>query len=78
MHLSVWEHIVSLYYMVMKLGRDEVFIALHNVFRPYLPRGGYTVGQNVSRGLLFKNVILQTGRLQQQIKCMAMILKHVG
>ena len=34
MYVYVWEHIVSLYHrtaywMFMKFGRDEVFIALH-------------------------------------------------
>ena len=35
-------------------------------------------GQNRSRGVpFFKELLLQTGRLQQQTECIAVILKHV-
>ena len=36
-------------------------------------------GQNRPRGVpIFKELLLQTRRLQQQTECMAVILKHVG
>ena len=57
MYVYVWEHIVSLYYrttewMFMKLGRDEVLMALHmhKDVLPHLPKGGSRARQNRSPG----------------------------
>ena len=36
------------------------------------------IGDGAGGGGFFKKVLLQTGRLQQQTKCIAMIQKHVG
>ena len=48
-------------------------------FWPDPPRGGSRVGQKYVTGVtFFKKLLLQTGRLQQQTKCKAMIKKHVG
>ena len=80
MHVYVWEHIISLYYrttkwMFVKLGRDEVLMVPYKfvVFRPDPSRGG-SRGKNRSQGVPFFNeLLLQTGRLQQQTECIAMI-----
>ena len=81
MHVYVWEHIVSLYYrtakwMLTKLGRDEVLMARH-MYKDVLTisaqgriQGGAKIGHG---GVPFFNELLQTGRPQQQTKCIAMI-----
>ena len=52
------------------------------VFGQIYPRADPGQGENRWRGQggggFFKKVRLQTGRLQQQTKCIAMIYKHVG
>ena len=86
-HVYVWEHIVSLYYrtaewMFMKLGRDEVLMVPYKCYcfsaRSVKGRiqGGAKIGHGESPSSM--NFLLQTGRLQQQTECIAMILKHVG
>ena len=66
--------------MFTKLGRDEVFMAPH-MHLGVLARstqgrvqGGAKIGLRVP---FFKKLLLETGRLQQQTECIAMIKKHV-
>ena len=54
----------------MKLGRDEVLMVPYKC-PPWADPGR---GQNRSRGVRFYNELLfQTGRLQQQTECIAMV-----
>ena len=49
------------------------------VFRPDPPRGGSRAGQKMVMGVpFFRKLLLQTGRLQQQTECIAVIYNHVG
>ena len=80
MHVYVWEHIVSLYYrtakwMFTKLGRDEVLMArhMHKNVLAISAHGRIQARQTRSRGVPFFKKLLQTGRLQQQTKFIAMI-----
>ena len=82
MHVYEWEHIVSLYYrtaywMFTKLGRDEVLLVPHKCcgFLARSAQGRIQGGaKNRSQGFPFFNeLLLQTGRLQQQTECIAMI-----
>ena len=83
MHVYVWEYIVSLYYrtaegMFTKLGRDEVLMVIYKYCCCFSARfiqgriqgGG---GKHRSQGVPFFNELLQTGSLQQQTECIAMI-----
>ena len=64
----------------MKLGMDEVVKVPYKCC--FLTRsaqewiqGGAKIGHGVP---FFKELLLQTGRLQQQTECIAVIKKHVG
>ena len=87
MHVYVFEYIVSINYrtaewMFTKLGRDEVLVALHmhkakekyrGVFCHICP-GAYPGWGKIGHGGPFlKQLLLQTGRLQQQTELIAMI-----
>ena len=88
MHVHVWEHIVSLYYRISwytftKLGTDKVPLTPHTHLYWLLGqiRSGVDPvwGQNKSQGVPFsKERIFQTGSLQQQNECIAIIKKHLG
>ena len=82
MHIYVLEHIVSLCYrtawwMFTKLGRDEVLMAPHLWldFSANPAQGWIQGGVKIGHGGVpfFKKLLLQTGRLQQQTQCIAMI-----
>ena len=82
MHVYVWEHIVSLYYrpawwMFTKLGRDEVLMVPYKCFcfSARSVQGRIQGGAKIGHGGVpfFNELLLQTGRLQQQTKCIAMI-----
>ena len=85
MHVYEWEHIVSLSYrtnrwIFMKLGRDEVLMVPYKCccFSARSVQGRIQGGAKMVIGVPFFNkFILQTGKLQQQTKCIAMIYKHV-
>ena len=64
-------------WILMKLGRDEVLMVHYKCccFSARSPQGQIQGrGQNRSRGVpFFKKLLLQTGRLQRQTECIAMI-----
>ena len=84
MHVYVWEHIVSLSYrtnwwIFMKIGRDEVLIVPY-MFCCFSARsvqerihGGAKIGHRGGGVPFFNELLLQTGRLQQQTECIAII-----
>ena len=88
MHVYAWEHIVSIYYrtaewMFTKLGRDEVLMVPYKCycFSARSVQGRIQGWAKIGHGghlLLINELLLMTGRLQQQTECIAMILKHVG
>ena len=78
-HVYVWEHIVTLNYRITwwiftKLCRDKVLKT------PLICLGADPAqGHNTSiRGLFSKELLLQSGMLQQQTECIAIIYKHLG
>ena len=83
MHVSVWEHIASLYYrtaswMFTKLRRDEVLMArhMHKDVLAISAQGRGQIGQGRGGGGGWSpssKKLLQTGRLQQQTEFIAMI-----
>ena len=81
MHVCVWEHIVSLSYrtsrwIFTKLGRDEVLMVSYKCccFSARSVQGRIQGGAKVGHGgPFFNELLLQTGRLQQQTECIAMI-----
>ena len=83
MHVYVWEHIVSLYYrtalwMFTKLGRDEVLMVPYKCccFLARSVQGRIQGGAKIGHGggvPFFNKLLLQTGRLQGQTECIAMI-----
>ena len=82
MHVYVWEHMVSLYYrtaewMFTELGRDEVLMVPYKCccFSARFVQGRIQGGAKIGHGEVpfFNKLLLQTGRLQQQTECIAMI-----
>ena len=81
-HLYVWEHIVSLNYRMTwwiftKLCRDKahLYSFLGQIHLGADPEQGH----NTSMGGPFsKELLLQSGMLQQQTECIAIIYKHLG
>ena len=81
MHVYVLEHIVSLYYrtalwMFTKLDRHEVLMVPYKCccFSARSVQGRIQGGAKIGQGVpFFKELLLQTGRLQQQTECIAMI-----
>ena len=80
-HVYVWEHIVSLNYRIVwwiftKLGREKVLMTPHICIDFWAK---YAQGWIQSRakighgGLLIKELLLQTWRLQQQTEYIAII-----
>ena len=86
MLVYVLEHIVSLSYrtdqwIFTKLGMDEVLMVPYKCgcFSARSVQGRIQGGAKIGHGGPFFNKLLpQTGRLQQQTECIAMICKHVG
>ena len=87
MHVYVWEHIVSLSYRTdlwtfTKLCGDEVLMVPYKWcrFSARSVQGWIQAGVKIGHGGVpfFYELLLQTERLQQQTKCIAMIQKHVG
>ena len=92
MHVYVLEHIVSLSYrtdrwIFTKLGRDEVLMVPYKCccFSARSVQGRIQGGAKIGHGgggggggvPFFNELLPQTGRLQQQAECIAMIYKHV-
>ena len=87
MHVYVWEHIVTLNYRITwwiftKLCRDKVLktplICIHFLGKIRLgadPEQGHNTSM---RGPFSKELLLQSGMLQQQTECIAIIYKHLG
>ena len=85
-HVYIWEHIVTLNYRITwwiftKLCRDKVLktplICIH--FWAKSVWGRSRAGHNTSmRGPFSKELLLQSGMLQQQTECIAIIYKHLG
>ena len=75
----VWEHIVSLYYrtakwMFTKFGRDEMLMAVEGGGCPLQKSSSSNWKATATNQMVpFKKLFLQTGRLQQQTKFIAMI-----
>ena len=80
-HVYVLEHIVSLNYRIAwwiftKLGRDKVLMTSHICIDSWAKsahgwiQGGAKIGPG---GPFSKELLLQTGRLQQQTECIAVI-----
>ena len=59
----------------MKYSRSLTSVV---VFRPDPSRGGSRTGQKLVTWVPFFKELLQTGRLQQQTECIAVIYNHVG
>ena len=85
MHVHELEHNVILSYrtnrwIFMKLGRDEVLLVPYKFccFSARSAQGRIQGGAKIGHGVPSFNELLQTGRLQQQTECIAMIQKHVG
>ena len=69
------------WWILMKFCRYEVLMVPYKCccFRQILPGADPGRGKNRSRGVPFcKKLLLQTGRVQRQTECIAMITKHVG
>ena len=80
-YMYIWEHIVSLSYrtdwwIFTKLGRDEVLMVPYKCcsFSVRSVQGRIQGGAKIGHGgPFFNELLLQTGRLQQQTECIAMI-----
>ena len=82
-YMYVLEHIVSLYYrtalwMFTKLGRHEVLMVPYKCccFSARSVQGRIQGGAKIGQGggvPFFKELLLQTGRLQRQTECIAMV-----
>ena len=88
-HVYVWEHIVTLNYSITwwiftKLCRDKVLKTPLNLywislFGQICQGADPEQGHNTSmRGPFSKELLLQSGMLQQQTECIAIIYKHLG
>ena len=65
----------------MKLGRDEVLMDPYKCccLSGRSAKGRIQGGVKICHGVpFFKKLLLQTGRLQRETECIAMIYKHVG
>ena len=86
MHVNVWEHISLSYrtnqWIFTKLGRVEVLMVPYKScsFAARFAQGWIQGGAKIGHGGVpfFNELLLQTGRLQRQTECIAMIYKHVG
>ena len=80
-HVYILEHIVSLNYRIAwwiftKLGRDKVIMTLHICIESWAKsaQGWIQGGAKIGQGVPFsKELLLQTGRLQQHTECIAVI-----
>ena len=85
-HVYGWEHIVTLNYRITrwiftKLCRDKVLKTayLYSLLGKIRLGADPEQGHNTSmRGPFSKELLLQSGMLQQQTECIAIIYKHLG
>ena len=86
-HVYVWEHIVTLNYRITlwiftKLCRDKVLKTPLNcihIWGQIRLGADPEQGHNTSmRGPFSKELLLQSGMLQQQTECIEIIYKHLG
>ena len=83
-HVYVWEHIVTLNYRITwwiftKLCRDQDPAHLYSLLGQIRLGADPEQGHNTSmRDPFSKELLLQSGMLQQQTECIAIIYKHLG